>query len=338
MPLDIDKFLYSKRKYDESQTKQFAILPILRELGWDIFNPDEVWPEYRCGSYKFDYALCNKATAKVIVEAKRLGTDLTAHKKQLLRYSFEDGADLAVLTDGKVWWVYLPRAESAWEKRFVSSYTITSSESIYRLRDLLSKDAVLSGKAVKTAIEARNLRDERSKVKHALPKVLSEIPSSPDIMSILTNFVSSKLNVNSSSASTELTAFFGSVNTIISTDSGKLKAAPPAQLESVNVSVLGKTFDLHERSVSALISAILLSIAVLLPGEYTRNRKLHAVLNRYYKKGKIVSKDAVKDWKVTSFKSIKNDSVMLVHIPKVRYSADTLQKLLRELEELSPEE
>ena len=43
---------------------------------------------------------------------KRVGSDLDEHQEQLLRYAFDEGVQLAALTTGLVWWLYLPRADA----------------------------------------------------------------------------------------------------------------------------------------------------------------------------------------------------------------------------------
>ena len=42
---------------------------------------------------------------RVFLEVKRASENLESHEKQLLEYSFTEGIDLAVLTNGLVWWI-----------------------------------------------------------------------------------------------------------------------------------------------------------------------------------------------------------------------------------------
>jgi len=46
---------------------------------------------------------------KIFLEVKRAGEDLNneKHEDQLLEYSFRQGVELAVLTNGMTWWLYL---------------------------------------------------------------------------------------------------------------------------------------------------------------------------------------------------------------------------------------
>ena len=95
--------------FDEARVKQAIILPILRGLGWDTDNPDEVWPEYSVKERWVDYALSTGTTAKVFIEAKKGGEPLERHDSQLLDYACKhDGVEIAALTNGATWWFYLP--------------------------------------------------------------------------------------------------------------------------------------------------------------------------------------------------------------------------------------
>ena len=45
------------KNFDEAATKQAVVLPLLRILGWDTSNVDEVYPEYSVEKKRVDYAL-----------------------------------------------------------------------------------------------------------------------------------------------------------------------------------------------------------------------------------------------------------------------------------------
>jgi predicted type IV restriction endonuclease len=83
---------------DEAKTKQTVILRVLSFLGWDIYNIDEVCPEFTIGNKRVDYALKYQNQNKVFIEVKKIGIDLEKHQEQLLNYSFQEGVKLAVLS------------------------------------------------------------------------------------------------------------------------------------------------------------------------------------------------------------------------------------------------
>ncbi len=95
------------RTVDEAAIKQAVVVPLLRILGWDDENIDEVYPEYAVEGKRGDDALRVNDTNAVFLEAKRPGEDLEAHEVQLLEYSFRPGLELAALTNGLTWFFYL---------------------------------------------------------------------------------------------------------------------------------------------------------------------------------------------------------------------------------------
>ena len=101
----------------EQDTREIAVNNVIGELGWDTLDRNEVAREYSVRGGRVDYCLRSQTRNLVLIEVKRAGTDLAEHQEQLLRYAFEEGASLAALTDGLVWWLYLPMEEGGWEQR-----------------------------------------------------------------------------------------------------------------------------------------------------------------------------------------------------------------------------
>lgn len=60
----------------ETRTRQVLIDPLLRELGWDVSDPEAVQLEYRVGQQWADYALMSDNQPVAVIEAKRLGRGL----------------------------------------------------------------------------------------------------------------------------------------------------------------------------------------------------------------------------------------------------------------------
>ena len=96
----------------ESNTIQYLVEPMLRGLGWDFDDPEQVMREYRPkgdqGRGKrgeaVDIALLENRTPTVFVEVKRLDRDHTPeYEKQIERYASHMKMGTAVLTNGKYW-------------------------------------------------------------------------------------------------------------------------------------------------------------------------------------------------------------------------------------------
>ena len=71
----------------EWQTRYVLIDPLLRELGWDTGNPDQVIVEYSLGKKRADYALLKSGRPEIIVEAKPPSTPLKDGLTQAFDYT-----------------------------------------------------------------------------------------------------------------------------------------------------------------------------------------------------------------------------------------------------------
>lgn len=90
----------------EEATKTALVLPFIKALGYDIFNPLEVVPEFiadvagRKGE-KVDYAIMHEGKPSILIECKCHGDALCVDRQeQLHRYFLTVDARIAVLTDG----------------------------------------------------------------------------------------------------------------------------------------------------------------------------------------------------------------------------------------------
>lgn len=94
------------RLENEEMTKNTLVMPFIQALGYDVFNPAEVVPEFSApiGEYKdarVDYAILADGKPILIIECKTLGTALESkHCNQLQIYFHGTEAPIAILTDG----------------------------------------------------------------------------------------------------------------------------------------------------------------------------------------------------------------------------------------------
>ncbi len=167
----------------EEAAKIAIILPILDRLGWEWSDPHEVVPEYTMAGLRVDFCLRISGTARVFIEAKRPSADLEAHQSQLLNYAFLEGVDLAVLTNGLLWWFYLPKANGSWEQRKFFTIDIRQQESAAiadHFTTFLARSAVASGTAVRAAAEVLDGAKREKVVAAALPVAWSRLLGEPD--------------------------------------------------------------------------------------------------------------------------------------------------------------
>ncbi len=101
---------YQRPGIGEQDTKAALIVPVLRALGWDVEDLDEVKLEYRRrpSDNPVDYALFVSRTARLFVEAKALGANLNEPKwaNQMLGYAMAAGVEWVALTDGNEYRIY----------------------------------------------------------------------------------------------------------------------------------------------------------------------------------------------------------------------------------------
>ena len=113
---------------------------------------------------------------------KRAGTDLSSHEEQLLRYAFDEGVPLAALTDGRVWWFYLPRADAKWEQRRFCSLDLTAvdpGEAAATLRNFLDRDASVRGVTLEEAQREFEGQERDRRVRAAFSRVWRRLVTDP---------------------------------------------------------------------------------------------------------------------------------------------------------------
>lgn len=89
----------------EEATKTSFILPLLHSLGYDIFDPTIVIPEFTADigkkkNEKVDYAIVVDGKPIILIEAKNHTESLDRHKTQLERYFTVTDSKFGVLTNG----------------------------------------------------------------------------------------------------------------------------------------------------------------------------------------------------------------------------------------------
>lgn len=97
----------------EEATKNALIMPFIQQvLGYDVFNPQEVLPEFTADvgtkkGEKVDYAILKDNQIQILMECKKVGDPLSLnHASQLFRYFHVTTARVAVLTNGQIYKFY----------------------------------------------------------------------------------------------------------------------------------------------------------------------------------------------------------------------------------------
>lgn len=98
---------HSSAMLTEEALKTAIVLPFLAALDYDVFNPDEVIPEFCADAVgkkgeKVDYAIKIDGEIRILVECKPISTVLDrVHLAQLYRYFSVTNAKFAILTNGR---------------------------------------------------------------------------------------------------------------------------------------------------------------------------------------------------------------------------------------------
>ncbi|MDZ4233482.1 MAG: type I restriction enzyme HsdR N-terminal domain-containing protein [Dietzia sp.] len=97
----------------EEATKNAFIMPFISNvLGYDVFNPSEVIPEFNADvgvkkGEKVDYAIFKDGQIQILIECKKIGDPLDLrYASQLFRYFAVTSARIAILTNGQQYHVY----------------------------------------------------------------------------------------------------------------------------------------------------------------------------------------------------------------------------------------
>ena len=100
----------------EEATKTSLIMPFIQILGYDVFNPFEVNPEFIADigikkGEKVDYAIMKDGNPMILIECKHYKEKLDPHQSQLFRYFHTTKAKFSLLTNGLTYKFYTDLVE-----------------------------------------------------------------------------------------------------------------------------------------------------------------------------------------------------------------------------------
>lgn len=250
---------------NETAVSMGVLLPVLRALGWDDTDPQEVFPEYTQAGKRVDFALFgHPGRPSVFVEVKGVGRSLDGDR-QLFEYAFHEGIPMCVLTDGREWSFYLPSGQGSYSERRVFRLQLTErspEDSAAALIRYLDRERVRSGDALDDAV--RDYRD-LSASRHAarsLPEAWFRLTSGPeDLLVELLSEQAEKISGHKPS-SAEVVAFLRRLTepSVIAKNAGptspQVRAAPVGQPAPVyqplpNGKISYSIFGEHRTAVTA---------------------------------------------------------------------------------------
>lgn len=148
----------------EEATKNAFVMPFISMvLGYDVFNPQEVVPEFTADvgtkrGEKVDYAIVDGDNVHILMECKKIGSPLSMNQaSQLFRYFAVTRARIAVLTDGDEYQFYtdLDAPNRMDEKPFLVLRITDLDEFLIPELRKLTKDAFDIDSIISTAEELK---------------------------------------------------------------------------------------------------------------------------------------------------------------------------------------
>lgn len=161
----------------EEATKNAFVMPFISALGYDVFDPAEVVPEFIADvgikkGEKVDYAIKQNGAIIMLFECKSCNSSLDdCHASQLYRYFSVTEARIAVLTDGIIYRFYtdIEQPNKMDPKPFMEFNMLDIQESLVTELKRLTKQAFNLEIILTVASELRYTRE----IKHILNEQLN---------------------------------------------------------------------------------------------------------------------------------------------------------------------
>lgn len=169
----------------EEATKQAFILPVIQFLGYDIWDPDEVVPEFTADvgtkkGEKVDYAIMRDGKPIILMECKKASVELDqSHMSQLYRYFSVVEARVAILTNGIQYHFYtdVDHANKMDSKPFLEMDMLNLQENQVAQVKKMAKDSFDVENMLSSAAEP--------KYTHKTQKILAKQLEDPDEVKVV---------------------------------------------------------------------------------------------------------------------------------------------------------
>ncbi len=190
---------------NEEHVRLSLVARILFKLGWDIWNPDEVFCEYQVAQEedktKVDIALFFQHNfPAVFIEVKSVGkmdTNLSNIELQLRDYNRNNTAKFSIITDGRLWRFYYSQTGGEFSSKCFKSFDILNDN----INDIelffdafLSKNEIANGNAETEAKKYLEQTQLERAVDEALPEARRMVnePPFPSLPQAIVQLVNSK--------------------------------------------------------------------------------------------------------------------------------------------------
>jgi hypothetical protein len=197
--LDIRQRLLNKEYHNEEHVRLSLVARVVQALGWDIWNPTEVYTEFKAtkkeDNTRVDVALFThdfEGTA-IFIECKGVGafaSDLAAVERQLRDYNRDHTALFTVITDGRHWRFYFSFTSGEFKDKLFCKFDLQQDgldEIAGYLEAFLHRDNILNQSARQKAEAYLMLGKKERAMQDVLPDAqklvtLPPFPSLPEAM------------------------------------------------------------------------------------------------------------------------------------------------------------
>jgi len=166
----------------EEGTKNALIMPFLSALGFDVFDPTIVIPEFTADigtkkGEKVDYAIMHEGKPIILIEAKKINDKLDSHNSQLHRYFSVTKARFSLLTNGIEYRFYsdLDETNIMDKSPFLAFNLLSPKESVLKELEKFTSDKIDAENILKAATRQKNLISIREIFKEEIEEPSDEL-------------------------------------------------------------------------------------------------------------------------------------------------------------------
>ena len=197
--LEIRRGLQQDLYEKEAAVSQGIVIRVLKVLGWPVFNPQVVFPQFGNVDERsaVDFALCNNQhEPRAIIEVKRKGGANSKAQTQLFDYAYHMEVEMALLTDGCTWQFYVSNNRRMLLDKSSRVQLCLLHEDVdecaLRLSRYLSYQSLISGDSINALRQDGRDRSRNIAIRRVLPKAL-EMILEPENDYILVDVVSTNV-------------------------------------------------------------------------------------------------------------------------------------------------
>lgn len=151
----------------EEATKNALVMPFINLLGYNVFNPTEVTPEFTADhgtkkGEKVDYAIYKDGCPIILIECKTIDADLDKeHASQLFRYFNVCDAKVGILTNGIIYKFFsdLEATNKMDDKPFLEINLLDIKEPLIEELKRFKKEAFNIDELTTVAIELKHTKE-----------------------------------------------------------------------------------------------------------------------------------------------------------------------------------